>query len=180
MVGKIYTDKSEDRPALMAVECNPGSPGIVTQMELMRRQYSNFYIWKRPLRADGGWTKEYGWWTTTSTRPIMIETGVGYIKKGWLLINSPFLIDEMRSFVNVGLAKGKKHLAHAPLYHDDRILALFIAISVAHENEQRLVAEDRRLAWDTQNAPPEAIVQLNTLGLSWEDAITKWEQSVGI
>jgi hypothetical protein len=38
----------------------------------------------------------------------------------------------------------KRHYEHAPGYHDDRIMALFIALYVAHENDIRILAEDRR------------------------------------
>jgi hypothetical protein len=178
MVGKIYTDKYEALPAKVAVECNPGSPGIVTQNELQRRGYTHFYIWKRPLKMDGGWTNEYGWWTTNFTRPIMTETGVDYIKKGWLVINSPFTVEEMTSFVNTGADKGKRHYGHAPGYHDDRIIALFIAVTVAHENDSRNIAEDRRRHYEMLMAPAEKVTEFQSTGESWEQSVQKWEDSL--
>lgn len=178
IIGDIYKDKIEGMKALVAVETNPGTPGIVTQTELMRRGYPNFYIWRRPLRADGAWTKEFGWWTTPHTRPLLTEMGVDYITKGYLKVNSPFLVEEMGSFVNTWIDRGKKHLEHAPGYHDDRLIALFIALYIAHEGDMKHVAEQRRRAIEERAKAPEAVVELQTLGLGWEEAISKWNDSL--
>ncbi len=179
IIGNVFRDKVTGLPAMLAVECNPGSPGVVTQTELMRRNYLNFYVWRRPLRADGAFSKEFGWWTTIQTRPLMTEMGVEYIKKGHLLINSPFFIDEMGSFVNTDMLKGKKRLGHAPGHHDDRIIALFIALYIAHEHEMGSMAEERRRSAELKDAPPERIVELQSLGLPWGQALEEWEARFG-
>lgn len=146
VIGNIYRDKEADLPALMAVECNPGSPGGTTQIELQRMGYPNFYVWKRPMRTTGGFSTEYGWWTTPSTRPLITDGLKNYILKGDLLINSAKFIEEMGSFVDLPLRDGRliHHLAAAPGYHDDRIMAMAIALYVGHELDQLNIADERR------------------------------------
>lgn len=180
IIGEIYRDKAMGLEALMACEVNPGSPSLFTQTELQRMGYLNFYTWKRPLKANGGYSMEYGWWTTPSTRPLLTERFEEYIKKGYLKVNSTELVEEMRSFVNVGAHLGKKHAEHAAGYHDDRIMSLAIALYVAHEGDMQNVAEERRKLSEMKKNPAEKFVQFNSTGLSWEECNSKWEESLDL
>lgn len=180
MVGKIYADPLDKLPAKVAVEVNPGSPGLVTQTELIRMGYPHFYTWKKPTRVGGGFTKEVGWWTTPSTRPLLIDMGIDYIKKGHLTVNSPFLVNEMGSFVDTGAIRpnGKRHIEHAPNYHDDRLIALFIALYVAHELDVVSMAEDRRKWQEQRSVPKESHREFQSMGITWEEAQRLWEESL--
>lgn len=176
LVGHTYTDKLDNRPAKMAIESNPGSPGIVAQTDLMRRGYPHFYIYKRPLKIAGrGWTSDVGWWTTNATRPTLTEEGVKAINNGDLLVNSPWTVDEMSTYVVTMTPGGIRKLEHAPRSHDDRIMALFIARYVAHELDTRNIADARRRAIEQRQTPSEKAVQFAELGLSWDEAMAKWE-----
>lgn len=186
MLGSIYTDRTEQRPAIMAIESNPGSPGLLTQTELMRRGYENFYVWKRPLKQGGGWSKEVGWWTTPQTRPLLMETGINAVKKGSLTINSSGVCLEMQSFVNSKAEKGQWHPEHAPGYHDDRLVALFIALYVAHETDTALIAEDLRKREEERLMGLEELEARKTQkprqlrdsawGQTWEEMMAGWEE----
>lgn len=144
VVGRIYRDKAADLDALMAVECNPGSPGITTQLVLQQMGYNNFYMWRRPHAASGGESTIYGWWTTTATRPLLINTLMEYLGKEQVVVNSPELIAEMGSFVKVRKPSGSMHWAAFDGYHDDRLLALGIALYIAHEQDVVNFADERR------------------------------------
>jgi hypothetical protein len=144
LIGRIYRDKDADLDALMAVECNPGSPGTTTQLVLQQLGYNNFYMWRRPHAATGGETMVYGWWTTPATRPLLTNILQEYVKKEDVLLNSPQLIDEMGSFVKTRTPSGKIHLAAFEGYHDDRLLALAIALYVSHEDDVVNFADERR------------------------------------
>jgi hypothetical protein len=135
-----------DLPALMAVECNPGSPGGVTQIELQKMGYINFYIWKRPMKTNGEFSTEYGWWTTPSTRPLITDMLKTYINKGDLIINSPKFIEEMSTFVDLPTKDGRllHRLAAAPGYHDDRIMSMAFGLYIAHELDIMNIADERR------------------------------------
>lgn len=180
LMGHMYTDKIDGRPAKMAIESNPGSPGNVCTTDLMRRGYPNFYIYKRPLRTQGtGWSNEIGWWTTNATRPMLTHGGVAAIAKGDLLVNSPYVVEEMGSFVKTVSDRGVFKLEHADGYHDDRLMALFIAYYVAHEFDTRSIADDRRRAYEQRFQEPGQVIQLQQISASsWEDAVAKWEDSL--
>jgi hypothetical protein len=181
LIGHMYTDKIEQRPALMAIECNPGSPGIVAQTDLMRRGYGNFYIYKRPLKAaGGGWSSDVGWFTNQATRPAMTEEGVKNISRGDLLINSPYFVKEMDHFGPQFTRAGMKKLEHAPGHHDDRIIALFISSFVAHEADTRSMADHRRKSLEQMNPATKKTVQLAELGLPMDQAMELWENSLAL
>ena len=146
VIGHIYRDAEMDLAALMAVECNPGSPGGVTQIELQKMGYPNFYIWKRPMRTDGEFSMEYGWWTTPSTRPLITDLLKTYINKGDIQINSPKFVEEMSSFVDLPTRDGRliHRLEAAPGYHDDRIMAMAFGLYIAHELDIMNIADERR------------------------------------
>lgn len=181
IVGEIYRDKSLGLEAMMACEVNPGSPTLMTQIELQRMGYINFYTWKRPLKSTGGESLEYGWWTTQSTRPLLTEKFEDFVKSGNLKINSPPMVDEMRSFVNTFAHLGKKRAEHAPGYHDDRIIALAIALYVAYDNTgMQQLAEDRRREQERKTIPQDKFIQFNATGKGWEEQINEWEQSLGL
>jgi hypothetical protein len=180
LVGEVYRDKSLGLEALMACEVNPGSPTLMTQIELQRMGYINFYTWQRPLKMNNMTSTEYGWWTTQSTRHLLTERIEEYIKKFHLKINSPPFTEEMRSFVNTKVHLGQKHIEHAPGKHDDRIMALGIALYVAHENDVQNMAEERRRDSERKTISPEKHIQLNATGMGWDEAMTKWEESLGL
>lgn len=180
ILGNVYRDKLTGLEAEMVVEINPGAPGIVTQVELQRMNYQNFYLRKNPNKADQRSSNDYGWYTTQSTRPLLTEMGVDYIRKGDLLINSPWFIAEMGAFVVAELKNGRKKLEHAPGYHDDRIISLFMALYAAHEADTSLIADDRKRTFAQMKAPDKKVVDFQTLGISWGEAMEKWERDVGV
>jgi hypothetical protein len=144
LIGRVFRDKQGDLDALMAVECNPGSPGTTTQLVLQQLGYNNFYMWRRPHAAVGTPATVYGWWTTTGTRPLLINTLLEYVPKMEVQINSPELIAEMGSFVKQQLPSGRVEVKAFSGYHDDRLLALAIALYVAHEEDTVNFSDERR------------------------------------
>ncbi len=181
VVGQMYNDGGY--PGKLAIEVNPGSPGIVTQTELLRRNYPNFYRWRRPLRMDGKTSVEVGWWTTPGTRPLLTERGVEAIIKETLWINSLRFVDEVDTFVNTGLDRergiNRKFLEAAPGYHDDRIMSLFIALEVAHADDLVNVAEERRKTLEQMKAPKAEAKQFNMdMHKSWDQLMEEWENAV--
>ncbi len=180
-IGHMYNDQGY--PGKLAIEVNPGSPGIVTQTELLRRNYPNFYRWRRPLRLDNKTTVEVGWWTTPGTRPLLTERGVEALNKDTMWINSLRFVDEVDTFVNTGLDRergiNRKYLEAAPGKHDDRIMALFIALEVAHADDIVNVAEERRKLQEQMAAPKPNARQFNMeMHKSWDQMMEEWENAV--
>lgn len=176
-VGHYYRDKLERFPAKLAIEVNPGAPGIVTQTELLKRNYPNFFVWRRPLRQDMRQSREVGWWTTPATRPLVTERGVLAVRNGDLVLNSVGFTKEMGSYVDRGRL-GQRKYEHADGYHDDRIMALFIALEVAHMDDMASMADERRKTQEQRKVGSEKVVQFQSLGITWEEAMVKWEDQM--
>lgn len=180
MVGNLYTDTVEGVPAKMAVEVNPGSPGCITQPELIRMGYSNLYVWKVYNKLGNSFTKNLGWQTTPSTRPILTEAGEKALREGTLLLNSKWLISEMDTFVIKALQLGRTKHEHADSYHDDRLMAIFIALVVAHEDDMLNIANDRMLMQKQKEAAlartGKPAVQYQALPMTWDQAMADWEE----
>lgn len=153
LLGKLYRDREDGTPAKLAIESNPGSPGTVTQAELVRRGYPHFYIWTKPSKLGSRTRTELGWWTTPGTRPFLMNTGLEALTKGSMQVNSRWLVDELDTFIETVTPGGLKKVEHAPGYHDDRIVALFIAYYVAHETTSIAVAEERARELAERAAP---------------------------
>lgn len=187
IVGHMFNDR-DGIPAKMAIETNLGSPGLMTQVELQRMGYSNFYIWKKLNDIDGGYTKQIGWQTTPGTRAPLTKMGVEYINRGDWHINSPVFIDEMKTFVDLGPTKAGRymeHFEHAPGCTDDCLFAGFIALWVSHEDDQRNIAQERMdqsMRQDAMKQPGYRPVNYQTMAvfpedeiISWDDAQADWE-----
>lgn len=178
ILGSVFRDQLSGLEAQVVVEVNPGAPGLVTQLELQRMGYPHLYIRKKPNAADGGWTKEYGWYTTQATRPLLTEMGVDYLKKGDLLINSPYFIKEMDAFVVAELKNGRKKMEHAPGYHDDRIISLFMCLYAAHDMDMTLIADDRRRTFEQLGVPKKPSKQFQDTGDDWATCMNRWEEGL--
>lgn len=188
MLGHIYTDRETGVPALMAIEANPGSPGIVTQSDLIKMNYPNFYTWRRENSTTGGWTNTIGWYTTGATRPLLTKRGVRAITDKELSVSSPYLLEEMKTFVNYGFkhrigVDGYEYYAHAQGEHDDIIFAAFIAFYVSHDYDRMNVADERRKFYEAKlneaNPKPNRKDYQNTdmSGMeSWDDIQNDWEE----
>lgn len=184
ILGHMYTDRESGLPALMAIEANPGSPGLMTQAELVKWNYTNFYTWRVENSTTGGWTNRIGWYTTPSTRPLLTKKGVKAIQDEEFQIPSATIVAEMRHYVNYG-AKYKRgvdaieYFAHAPGKHDDRIMAAFIAFYVSHDYDRMNVADERRRFWEQKINLEEGIKrprQFQDTDLTWEESMEMWEE----
>ncbi len=179
-MGHVYTDKVEGLPAMAAVESQPGSPGAITQEELIRKGYLNFYTWQRFGRRPGeNYTNILGWYTSAQSRPVLTQAGTDAIKGEDLWVNSTKILEEMATFVahekRFGLTN-LKHLGHAMGYHDDCLFALFIAFYTAHEKELGVMAAERRAhtakGLETKPEEDDALEYARThdIGMTFEEA----------
>lgn len=125
---------------------------------------------------------EVGWWTTPGTRPLLTERGVEALIKDTIWINSFEFVKELDTFVNTGLDRergvNRKFLEAAPGYHDDRVMALFIALEVAHADDLINMAEERKRYWAQKNAPPAPETQFQMILRPWDDLMDEWETNV--
>jgi len=137
-IGRLYVG-SDNLEALCAVECN--NHGLVTQSELqLHLGYSNFFIWQYLDAADPerALSSRIGWWTTQRTRPLILAR---WLKKVRSLdpvtnlpdyrINSPILLEEIRSFQTVGGIREAEADPTNPNAHDDCVMTSAIGVHVS-------------------------------------------------
>lgn len=103
---------------------------VFTRYDLTPRQIA---LRKKSKHAKRGWYT-YGW-----SRPILTGYFVQCAQNGWIEINSPWLIEEMKQFETHITATGKERLEHEEGGHDDRIFAAAMAAFCPHD--QDVVAE---------------------------------------
>ncbi len=129
-LGRMYCGVQEDGQALMCIEMNIG---WATQTELINRYgYTNLPPWRTESGLTPHITQKYGWYSSRSTRKDLWIKGMRHINARAIHINSEPLIEEMTdctwdNFLSMNSASA--------IYgrHDDRVVALLIAIWYAHE-----------------------------------------------
>ena len=144
-IGRFYADK-EGNEAFVTVETNNPAGASVLNTLRSKLDYSNFFVRKDYEKRENLFTTKYGWHTTRHNRGLIIARGLHAFQYGDLLVNSPFLLDEMADF------ESDHDLAQARVKrgkgHDDRIMAILIGYFGGHDDEWLSgddVGEQRRL-----------------------------------
>lgn len=126
-------------PALLAVEAT--GPGIDVVSDLAGRAYANQFIRKIYDAREEVMSQKLGWSTNRQTRPRLLQRGLHALQEKDLVINSPYLLDEMQDFtIDQVRAKAQARAGR----HDDRVMAFLIAYSAGHD-EEWLAGEDMAL-----------------------------------
>jgi hypothetical protein len=130
-IGRFYKDP-EGTEAFATIEFNAPCGDTMISDLCNRLSYTNQFIWKAYDRINNVYTNKYGWSTNKATRPKIIARGLHAFGVGDLVVNSPFVIDEMEDFARDHfVAKAKAR--HGT--HDDRLMALLIGYWGAHDDE---------------------------------------------
>jgi phage terminase large subunit len=121
--------------ALLAPEVNFGS-NYVTAV-LRRMNYHHLFVQPMENRYDGQTNPQYGFLTTASSRPRIIDQGVERVREGCEWLNDPKTIKELLTF-----ARNKKgRIEAAPGAHDDLVMSLLIALDLrAKQTHKRRTA----------------------------------------
>lgn len=104
--------------------------------ELKKRGWRRFHDWvrynrKRILEANANMQL---WYTTSWSRPLMLDLLFDAVNSGWLEINSPWLVEELGT---LEVIEAKQKIAAAVGWFDDRIMALGIALFSLHALETK-------------------------------------------
>ncbi len=130
-IGRFYSDP-DGTEAFLTLEVNAPCGDTMCSDLRLRKDYTNQFIRKSYDKINNIYTNTYGWSTNKSTRPKLIARGVHAMQYGDLVINSPFLLDEMSDFRRDKFdEKPEARRSH----HDDRIMALLIGYYGAHDDE---------------------------------------------
>lgn len=141
-LGRMYAGADEDGQAQAIVEVQPG-PGLLTQRALQNEfAYTNLFTWKHLDRMELKPTLSFGWYSSRQSRQALWIRGTRHINQHKIVLNSPWLVEEMTDCV---LDNFLSFTARAQWgCHDDRIVALLMAIWAANE-------------WSFENAPEESL-----------------------
>ncbi len=149
-LGHLYTD-DEGYEALAGIETN--NHGLSTQDTLrLHLGYRHFYIWENLQSAGRGRVSpREGWYTTSRTRPIVLDhlyealtTYDPHTGEPDLVINSPHTLAELHDFQTDGLLAEAEAAAGA---HDDCLMSLAIGHYIGWRlagGEREPLAEKRR------------------------------------
>jgi hypothetical protein len=136
-IGRLYADP-DGTEAFLTLEINAPCGDTMCSDLRYRLDYGNLFIRKSYDKINNMYTNTYGWSTNKSTRPKIIARGVHALQYGDLIINSPFLIDEMSDFKRDRFDEKPEARKSS---HDDRVMALLLGYYGAHD-EEWLAGED--------------------------------------
>lgn len=141
MLGRLYGGSDEDGQALMCIEVYPGT-GWMTKRELISK-YG--YYRMPPWLVEGHGiamrdTQKVGWYSTRSTRQDLWTRGISHLQKHMARLHSQWLVEEMAdctpdSFLSMS-GRARNGL------HDDRVVAMLIALWFANEWSMNLEPTD--------------------------------------
>lgn len=112
------------------IECNGNGESV--QYELQKLGWWNFHPWmhydnKRPAKNN-----KIGWFTNVRTRSMAVDCIVTALRDEWLIIRSPWFVEEMSSFER---DEFKQSLRAGYGAHDDRVMSMAFALFSSYVNE---------------------------------------------
>ncbi len=104
--------------------------------ELKKRGWREWHNWVRLDRKRSPESKANRqlWYTTTWSRPLLMDMFMDAINKGWLEVHSPWFIGEMS---DLEMDYTKMKIAAAGGKHDDRIMAMGMVLFSLHSRETK-------------------------------------------
>ena len=107
------------RNALCCVESN--NHGLTTITELRHLGYPNLFRKRQLNNVNNRISQEYGWKTTRTSKPLMIDDLSSALRNDELQINDRNTVGELRTYVR----NERGGMSGSP--HDDRVMALALA-----------------------------------------------------
>ena len=95
-------------------------------------------------KVDENASNKEGWFTNTWSRPMLLGRFIDAVENGWLILNSPFLIEEVKSFERKLTGSGMSRIEHQQDKKDDRIFAQAMAYFTRHAMDVMLQRAKKR------------------------------------
>ena len=120
-VGRLYC--GIEPMAHAVVEAAGG--GLLTIRYLLDTYlYDNMFQWQAIDGMSPRMTNSVGWYPTNRSVPVLWAKGARYISSGQLQVNSPYLLDELRTCIYDPIRKRGEAVSGK---HDDRVRAIMLA-----------------------------------------------------
>lgn len=103
------------------IGCEVNNHGLTTVTRLRKLGYKRLYRRRNLNTTRGGPTEQFGWLTTRTSKPLMIDELGGSLKAGELQVYSQECLAELLAYVR----DEKGRMSGSP--YDDRVMALAIA-----------------------------------------------------
>ena len=130
-------------------------------MDRIKTKYANVYRREVFDKVSRQTKRVLGWKTTTSTKPLLVDTYDEALRDGSVTLNSGEAIGELKTFVRTDDAGHKGYGAEGS-HHDDTVIAVGLALQGMRQSPKKMDAKtefDRKLdSWrkvkaDFPNAP---------------------------
>ncbi len=161
-IGKFYCDP-DGSEAFCTIETNNPAGAAVLNTLRTKLDYTNLFTRTDYEKRENLFTTKYGWHTTRHNRGLIIARGLHALQYDDLVLNSPYLLDEMADFEsNHDIAAAKVKTGKG---HDDRIMALLVGYFGGHDDEWLAgddIAEERRLRGDAVRRQLELSLRTDT------------------
>src|SRR3990167_3789826 len=128
-LGRMYCGRDEDAQAPVIIEVYPG-PGGPTQRTLMEKfGYTNLYRYQYMDGVQAKRKDDFGWYSGKVQVQHLWTKGLRYLTKRGVILRSPHLVEELAD-CQMDLIKLRGAAAYG--LHDDRVVAMLLAIWQAH------------------------------------------------
>ncbi|HLZ39413.1 MAG TPA: hypothetical protein VKQ11_00530 [Candidatus Sulfotelmatobacter sp.] len=166
IVGRVYGGSSEEGQAKAIIEIQPG-PGLLTQRKLISYGYTNLFVWSYLDGATLTRTNTMGWTSTPRTQRDLWLRSSRHMIHGLCDLSSPWLIEEMAD-AEMNMAKMRAQSVYGK--HDDRLMALMLAIWCAREWSLDVETVPSDLRTDAKPVDPQAC------DMTYSQMMDQWEE----
>ena len=184
-IGRFYCDP-DGTEAFLTLEVNAPCGDTMMSDLRFRLDYGNLYIRRSYDKVNSTYTNTYGWSTNKASRPKLIARGLHALTYGDLVINSPYLLDEMSDFRRDRFDEKPEARVGR---HDDRLMALLMCYYGAHDDEWLSgedIGEQRRAAEKAgqiieviaEKAEPGRKVSFQNRPITAKQAMLEWEDAM--
>lgn len=131
--------------------------GDTCQVQLRRMGYplGRFFKFGRydSVELNKKSSQKVGWYTVRWSRDLLIGYFIHAIRNGWYKLNSPFTIDECRTFEIHHTSTGKEKMEHSSIAHDDGLFGNAIATFINHDLDSLAERGNKKLLPQDEIAP---------------------------
>lgn len=139
--------------------------GDTLQVQLRRMGYplGRFFRFGRydSVELNKKSSQKVGWYTVRWSRDLLVGYFIHAIKNGWYKLNSPFTIDECRTFEIHSTSTGKEKMEHSSTGHDDGLFGNAIATFINHDLDTLAERGNKKLVPQMEGEMPEICIMPN-------------------
>ena len=134
-----YLNGKTKRPMIVVPEINGLGIAFLTHI---KKSYSHIYRREVFLKQSKERKEVLGWKTSTSTKPLLINNHVDLLRNQHLVIHTPEIIEQLKTFVYTDDAK-KSGMGADPGFHDDAVIGHALASFFSPAIKMQLISTEK-------------------------------------